>query len=113
MLTSVAEMVEDLESTAERISKNEAALKSIEGNALFTEEYHALHKMQVGLLSHLDHMDALIAKERPTTTLEKRIAAVRTKILQIADLGAIAPTVQKRRARVIKRSIARRRKCRG
>ena len=112
MLTSVADMVDDLENTAERIAKNEHALKSIEGNSQFSDEYHALHKMQAGLLSHLDHMGALISKERPTTLLEKRISAVRQKILQIADLGAKAPTVRRRKTRVVKHSNARRRKLR-
>jgi len=112
MLTSVADMVNDLENTAERIAKNELALKSIEGNSEFSDEYQALHKMQAGLLSHLDHMGALISKEHPTTVLEKRISAVRQKILQMADLGAKAPTVLRRKTRVIKRTQARRRKIR-
>jgi len=110
MLLSVAEMVTDFEDTIHRVFQNETALKSIEGDSQFAEEYHALHKAQVSLLTHLEHMGQLIEKERPSTAQAKRVAAVRQKLLQIADLGADAPTSQTRKYHVIKRSAARRRK---
>lgn len=71
MLSSLHDILSEIDETIEQLIRNDKVLKKIESKDSYEQETKALERTQESLLAHLMHMDDLLKKNPTKATLGK------------------------------------------
>lgn len=80
------ELLEDIDSTIDRLVENASAMKQAKINQFFNHEVEAMEKLQESLLARIMHRESLLEKEKVLTSI--RQDAVHKKIAEFALNGS-------------------------